>query len=87
MIIFLDKFGRWKIAHYYAVDFYSPYLATAEIDSSDTIRLYLISDLLENQSDVKFEISIYKWNDFNPIYTKISSETLVIRFILKKCII
>ena len=71
------------MVHYYAVNFYSPYLATAEIDSSDTIRIYLISDLLENQSDVKFEITIYKWNDFTPIYTKKSSETLVIRLINK----
>nr|XP_061798611.1 beta-mannosidase-like [Nerophis lumbriciformis] len=57
--------GKWKMLHYFAVDFFADVLPVAFEDDGELL-IYAISDLSQ---DLKLNVvvSVYKWSDLDPI--------------------
>ncbi|XP_077477136.1 beta-mannosidase isoform X2 [Stigmatopora argus] len=67
--------GRWKMLHYFAVDFFADILPVAFEDDGELL-IYAISDLTP---DLKLHVmvSVYKWSNLDPICTLRSESTAV----------
>ncbi|XP_077587107.1 beta-mannosidase isoform X2 [Stigmatopora nigra] len=67
--------GKWKMLHYFAVDFFADILPVAFEDNGDLL-IYAISDL---SPDLKLNVmvSVYKWSNLDPICTLRSESTVV----------
>lgn len=54
---------------YYAVNFFSPVIITADMNLNKTITVNVISDLTNNIVDAELRIEIYKWDSMIPVDT------------------
>ena len=57
----IDYYGNWKALHYQARRAFAPLLVNA-IQEGDSLSVYLISDLLEKQSQLTLEMKVIDFN-------------------------
>ena len=57
----IDYYGNWKALHYQAKRAFAPLLVNA-IQEGDSLSVYLISDLLEKQSQLTLEMKVIDFN-------------------------
>lgn len=65
----IDYEKKWKLAHYYAREFFKPVLVSPLIDK-DNLEVYLISDLTENLYNLTLTIDMYVFDRFGKLYTE-----------------
>ncbi|XP_026879426.2 beta-mannosidase [Electrophorus electricus] len=56
--------GKWKMLHYWAVNFFSPLISVGVEDKED-LMIYAISDLNLDYI-LKVSVKLYRWNSFIP---------------------
>ncbi len=79
---FFSEFdGKWKMLHYYAAQFFSPVIVTADLNGKGMITINVISDLLVDMKNVEVQLEIYKWNSMVPV--EISSQIITLVRIIK----
>lgn len=61
--------GKWKILHYFAVDFFSPLLITSQLLVTGSLQVSVVSDLLYDLP-ASVSVSVYRWDSLKPQYTK-----------------
>lgn len=61
--------GKWKMLHYFAVDFFAPLLITPELLVSGILNVFVVSDLLYDYH-ASVTVSVYRWDSLKPQYTK-----------------
>lgn len=66
IILFLDIDGRWKMLHYYAVEFFAPIIVTYYVTNMD-LSLYIVSDKLHPITNTTLEVNLYTINNMKPI--------------------
>ena len=57
----IDYYGNWKALHYQAKRAFAPLLVNA-IQEGDSLNIYLISDMLEKQSQLTLEMKVIDFN-------------------------
>ncbi|KAL0277661.1 UNVERIFIED_CONTAM: hypothetical protein PYX00_004879 [Menopon gallinae] len=62
--------GRWKMLHHYALNFFKPVLVSPVINETGNVDVFIVSDLLEDVTDVNLNISVYSWASFQPRMSK-----------------
>nr|XP_031833723.1 beta-mannosidase [Nomia melanderi] len=62
----IDFYGRWKMLHYYAVDFFAPIIVTYYIQETNS-PLYIVSDKLYPIINTTLEVNFYTWNTMTPV--------------------
>nr|XP_012145222.1 PREDICTED: beta-mannosidase [Megachile rotundata] len=62
----IDFNGRWKMLHYYAVDFFAPIIVTYYVTNTD-ITLYIVSDKLHPITNTILEVNLYTLKNMKPI--------------------
>jgi hypothetical protein len=63
--------------HYSAIDFFSPIIVVPELEISNNLTIYLVSDMLVD-SEVICKIEIYSWESNIPLATYISDTILLV---------
>ncbi|KRZ32963.1 Beta-mannosidase [Trichinella pseudospiralis] len=64
----IDYGLKWKLAHYYAVKFYAPVLATANCSStSGRCSVFVVSDFTVDLVNVTVEVRFYCWDWPDPL--------------------
>jgi len=74
---FSDYDQRWKMLHYSALDFFSPIILVPELEISNNLTIYLVSDVLVDL-EVVFSVEVYNWDRFLPLTTYISDTILLV---------
>ncbi|XP_026807411.1 beta-mannosidase isoform X2 [Rhopalosiphum maidis] len=72
----IDYDQRWKMLHYSALDFFSPIIIVPELEISNNLTIYVVSDSLVDL-EVIFNIEIYSWKSNSPLTTYISDTILL----------
>lgn len=62
----IDFDGRWKMLHYYAVEFFAPLIVTYYIENMN-LSIYIVSDKTYPIKNVTLEMNLYTWNNIKPI--------------------
>ncbi|KAF7379903.1 hypothetical protein HZH68_016851 [Vespula germanica] len=60
--------GRWKILHYYAIEFFSPIIVTSRLSQANELSIYIVSDKLYPINNCTLKLSIYNWNSMVPLH-------------------
>ncbi|KAL2712717.1 beta-mannosidase [Vespula squamosa] len=60
--------GRWKILHYYAIEFFSPIIVTSHLSQANELSIYIVSDKLYSINNCTLKLSIYNWNSMLPLH-------------------
>jgi len=63
--------------HYSALDFFSPIIIVPELEISNNLTIYVVSDSLVDL-EVIFNIEIYSWKSNSPLTTYISDTILLV---------
>ncbi|KAJ5078281.1 beta-mannosidase [Anaeramoeba ignava] len=58
----LEHFGRWKILHYFAANFYSSVIVSPYESAPDELSVYVVSDLLVPIQNDRFSLELWSWN-------------------------
>lgn len=66
----IDLYGNWKMLHYFAKDFFAPLIISPNLNSNRNVDIFVVSDQITNSIGLTATLTIYKWNDFNPIRTE-----------------
>ncbi|XP_023230069.1 beta-mannosidase-like isoform X1 [Centruroides sculpturatus] len=61
--------GRWKMLHYFAVNFFSDFLVSPYKNGTN-ITVSFISDKTQKFDNLTLYLNIYHWSSFNSIYKK-----------------
>lgn len=64
--------------HYSALDFFSPIIIVPELEISNNLTIYLVSDILVDV-EVIFSVEIYNWKNIMPLATYFSDTILLVR--------
>lgn len=62
--------------HYSAMDFFSPLILVPELEITNNLTIYLISDNLKDL-EVFFRVEVYNWENSTPIVTY-TSDTITL---------
>ncbi|CAK9808196.1 MANBA [Anthophora plagiata] len=62
----IDFNGRWKMLHYYAVEFFAPVIVTYYVKEMD-LSICIVSDKLYPITDITLEVNLYTWNSMKPV--------------------
>lgn len=73
----LDYDQRWKMLHYSASDFFSPIIIVPEIEISNNLTIYLVSDILADL-EVVCKVEVYTWESNIPLATFTSDTILLV---------
>lgn len=57
--------------HYSAMEFFSPLILVPELEISNNLTIYLVSDNL-NDLEVFFSVEVFNWENNTPIVTYVS---------------
>lgn len=68
VVTFADFEGRWKMLHYFARNFFSMVIVKGHLLNDVGLDIYVISDHLEDITDVSVKISVYAFDSFIPLY-------------------
>ncbi|XP_046834343.1 beta-mannosidase [Vespa crabro] len=60
--------GRWKILHYYAIEFFSPIIVTSHLSQAKELSIYIVSDKLYPINNCTLKLNIYNWNSMVPLH-------------------
>lgn len=74
---FLDYDQRWKMLHYSALDFFSPIIIVPELEISNNLTIYVVSDNLVDL-EVTFNVEVYSWKSRTPLTIYISDIILLV---------
>lgn len=55
--------GKWKMAHYYAKDFFSTVLVSPVMANASHIEVYLICDSSKSLLDLRLEVAVQRFDD------------------------
>lgn len=77
IFIVLDSDQRWKMLHYSAHDFFSPIIVVPELEISNNLTIYLVSDILKNV-EVVLNVEVYNWESIEPLTTYISDKIVLV---------
>ncbi|KAG8276108.1 hypothetical protein J6590_072523 [Homalodisca vitripennis] len=67
----LELSGKWKMLHYFAVNFFAPILVSPSVDITKQLRVHVISDLNLNTSmNAEVQLNVYNWHSFTPVLTE-----------------
>ncbi|CAL7949982.1 unnamed protein product [Xylocopa violacea] len=66
----IDFNGRWKMLHYYAVEFFAPIIVTYYVENMD-LSVYIVSDKLYPIKNVTLEVNLYAWNNMKPVQSHV----------------
>lgn len=78
MIFYLKDYDlRWKMLHYSALDFFAPIIVVPELEISDNLTLYLVSDLLYDV-EVFLIIEVYNWESNVQLTSFVSDKILLV---------
>lgn len=83
-ILFLDYEQRWKMLHYSALDFFSPIIVVPELNLSNNLTVYLVSDMLVDL-EVILCIEIYNWENMTSLATYTSDTISLVSFEMYNC--
>ncbi|XP_060872460.1 beta-mannosidase [Metopolophium dirhodum] len=72
----IDYDQRWKMLHYSALDFFSPIIIVPELEISNNLTMYVVSDSLVDL-EVIFNVEVYSWKSNTPLSTYISDTILL----------
>ncbi|VVC90585.1 unnamed protein product [Leptidea sinapis] len=61
--------GKWKMLHYFAMNFFSPVLVSPRLTLAGDINVYLINDRLVPIEDAKIVMDVFNWTSLEPIET------------------
>lgn len=64
--------------HYSALDFFSPIIIVPELETSNNLTIYLVSDILVDV-EVVFSVEVYNWENIIPLATYFSDTILLVR--------
>ncbi|KAG7202549.1 hypothetical protein KM043_009746 [Ampulex compressa] len=67
----IDFGGRWKMLHYYALDFFAPIIITSHLSAANELSVYIVSEKLYVIPNGTVEINVYKWTKMSTIYTHV----------------
>jgi len=59
--------GKWKMAHYYAVNFFAPFLITP-VEDDDDLQVYSVISQAHVPLKMKMSIKVHRWDIFKPLY-------------------
>lgn len=62
--------GKWKMLHYFAVDFFSPVLASPSVDVTNQLKVDVISDHKLHSHDLSLQLNVYNWHSFDPVFSQ-----------------
>ncbi|XP_054259027.1 beta-mannosidase isoform X2 [Macrosteles quadrilineatus] len=63
--------GKWKMLHYFAVDFFSPVLVSPSRDALNELHVFVISDLkLHTAMSLVMRLSVYNWHSLQPVFSQ-----------------
>nr|XP_055026056.1 beta-mannosidase [Misgurnus anguillicaudatus] len=68
--------GKWKMLHYWAVDFYAPILSVGFENKGDLL-IYAISDSHTSDHKVKAKVELYSWSSFDAVCSLESNWTII----------
>lgn len=77
--IFPDYNGCWKMAHYYAKQFFAD-VAVSAFEADGIIHIYVINDKLINIAQAKLQLNLWTWNQSEPILTRTLKVDVVCTF-------
>ncbi|KAK2580314.1 hypothetical protein KPH14_012551 [Odynerus spinipes] len=60
--------GRWKMLHYYAIEFFAPIIVTSHLSQANELSIYIVSDKLYEVDNCSVKLSIYNWNSTIPVH-------------------
>lgn len=60
--------GRWKMLHYYAIEFFAPIIVTSHLSRANDLSIYIVSDKLHEQNNCSVNLIIYNWNSMIPVH-------------------
>lgn len=83
-ILFLDYEQRWKMLHYSALDFFSPIIVVPELNLTNNLTVYLVSDMLVDL-EVILCIEIYNWENMTSLATYTSDTISLVSFEMYNC--
>lgn len=63
--------------HYSALDFFSPTIIVPELEISNNLTIYVVSDILVDL-EVIFNVEVYSWKSHIPLSTYISDTILLV---------
>lgn len=63
--------------HYTASDFFSPTIIVPELEISNNLTIYVVSDILVDL-EVIFNVEVYSWKSNIPLSTYISDTILLV---------
>ena len=63
--------------HYHAKKFFAPVIVTAHLWKNGDISVSLVSDLLNDLTDVEVGTTIFKWDSWTPVSSSKNRVTLV----------
>ncbi|KAF5275066.1 hypothetical protein FQA39_LY07003 [Lamprigera yunnana] len=66
----IDFKGNWKMMQYFSKHFFAPVIITGDLNASDDLNVYLVSDLTHTIFDVMITISVYKWELLSPLHNR-----------------
>ncbi|XP_076657377.1 beta-mannosidase [Halictus rubicundus] len=62
----IDFNGKWKMLHYYAVDFFAPIIVTYYIQKTD-FSIYIVSEKLHPITNTTLEVNLYTSDSMKPV--------------------
>lgn len=64
--------------HYSALNFFSPIIIVPELEISNNLTIYLVSDILAD-FEVVFSVEVYNWENIMPLATYFSNTILLVK--------
>ncbi|XP_017879617.1 beta-mannosidase [Ceratina calcarata] len=72
----IDFNGRWKMLHYYAMEFFAPIIVTYYIKNTD-LSFYIVSDKLHAIQNATLEVNLYMLNSMKPVQTHVHRNIVI----------
>nr|CAD7205356.1 unnamed protein product [Timema douglasi] len=69
--------GRWKMLHYYAKNFFAPFLISPYISPAGNLEIVLLSDTVTDTSiNTVSTVTVYRWSSLEPVSMENNATTL-----------
>ncbi|OAD60396.1 Beta-mannosidase [Eufriesea mexicana] len=72
----IDFNGRWKMLHYYAVEFFAPIIVTYYIKNMELL-IYIVSDKTYPMKNITLEVNLYTLDNMEPIQSHIHPNIII----------
>ncbi|XP_068981840.1 beta-mannosidase [Bombus flavifrons] len=72
----IDFDGRWKMLHYYAMEFFAPIIVTYYINDMHLL-IYIVSDMTYSIKNAILEVNLYAWNSIKPVQSYVHPNIII----------